>query len=56
MARLAPQVKLSEAQRTTLEDLSRSRQAPHSLVQRAGIVLGAAAGKSTTEMSGEKAG
>jgi hypothetical protein len=53
MARLAPQVKLSGAQRTTLEDLSRSRQAPHSLVQRAEIVLGAAAGKSNTEMSGE---
>jgi putative transposase len=53
MARLAPQVKLSEAQRTTLEELSRSRQVPHSLVQRAEIVLGAAAGKSNTEMSGE---
>jgi hypothetical protein len=53
MARLAPQVKLSEAQRTTLEELSRSRQVPHSLVQRAKIVLGAAAGKSNTEMSGE---
>jgi hypothetical protein len=53
MARLAPQVKLSEAQRTTLEELSRSRQVSHSLVQRAKIVLGAAAGKSNTEMSGE---
>ena len=53
MACLAPQVKLSEAQRTTLEELSRSRQVPHSLVQRAEIVLGAAAGKSNTEMSGE---
>lgn len=53
MARLAPQVKLSEAQRTTLEELSRSRQVPHSLVQRAKIVLGAAAGKSNTERSGE---
>jgi putative transposase len=53
MARLAPQVKLSEAQRTILEELSRSRQVPHSLVQRAEIVLGAAAGKSNTEMSGE---
>jgi hypothetical protein len=53
MVCFAPQVKLNEAQRTTLEELSRSRQVPHSLVQRVEIVLGAAAGKSNTEMSAE---
>lgn len=51
MARLAPQVKLSEGQQQVLEEISRSRQMPHAVVQRACIVLQAARGKKNTEIS-----
>jgi len=50
MARLAPQVKLSEGQQQVLEELSRSRQMPHAVVQRACIILQAADGKRNTEI------
>lgn len=51
MARLAPQVTLSEGQQQVLEEISRSRQMPHAVVQRACIVLQAASGKKNTEIS-----
>jgi putative transposase len=51
MTRLAPPVKLSEGQQQVLEEISRSRQMPHAVVQRACIVLQAARGKKNQEIS-----
>lgn len=45
MARPAPLIHLTDAQRSVLEGLARSRETAHSLVQRAQIVLRAADGE-----------
>lgn len=51
MARPAPLIHLTDAQRTVLEGLARSRETAHSLVQRAQIVLRAADGEPSKQIA-----
>ena len=51
--RICPHIKLSDLQKQLLEEITRSRQLPHSLVQRAKIILLAAAGNNNKTISQE---
>ncbi|MDY6994381.1 MAG: helix-turn-helix domain-containing protein [Pseudomonadota bacterium] len=53
MARPKAKLNITEAQKTLLEHLSRSRELPHSLTQRVQIILLAAQGKDNKTISRE---
>lgn len=53
MARPKAELNITEAQRTLLEHISRSRELPHSLTQRVQIILLAAQGKDNKTISRE---